>query len=579
MRVATTAALAVMTVGLLAAVRPAAAQLYGYGLSHSSLGQATISYDPALRRLPVGNIGSSGQDGVEIKLGSKSSGHAMEFPGPSDLDVAGATSAYEMRGVSGGIGTVVGRIDCVRNSDGSEDLSPDFSGVGATRCWVVLVDASGAVVKRINKPLPLSVHVSSAAFLSKKGYDYYMTKGKLYSWIKASYDHEVTISAGGGGGAGGTICVEARFICDTGTKVDEIDAARLTCAVPSGTGSFTLSQEGIVPPCAGCPNGPDDNGIGVALGDAHWALDGPSGDPPAMENIGSSGQDGVSIQLIRESPTKTSLGCVLDEQPLAPGTLSCEATGRIGGLEHSLGTLSCLVELDHSEFVPDFSAVGSGGYRVLLYLNGVVVADVTNPASHASHQKPQTQWLVQSDMIGGSGPAEFRIICITSPCPGWSVTLNGALYTVDQIVFQPVGAAVTAPDYMTSLALRASGGSAGLAPTLPIYEIRTGPAGPLVGVNGPSPTTELAARMSPNPAAGPMRLVFAMPLAGTANVAVIDAAGRKVRGLASGAFTAGAHELVWDGRDAAGRITAPGVYFVRVEAANATRVTRVTRLW
>ncbi len=577
MRLATTLAVVALPFVWMVTVNPAASQVgtgtYGFGLAHEALGQGGVSYDPVTRKLVANNIGSSGQDGVEVILGRQAAGHSMEFSDVGSLNDPGASHTLECRGTSGGIGAVVGRLTTVRNSDGSEDLTPDFSGIGATSCWVVLVDGSGAVVKRLHRSLPFTIHVSSSAFFSKKGYDYYKANSN-YHWIQASYDHAIRVSAGGGQG---TDCTQVRFICDSGNPVEELNSIRLTCSIPSGAGSFAISQEGIVPPCAGCPNGPDDNGVAVALGDAHWSLDGTLGGPVVLGNLGSSGNDGVRVE-VRESPTRccrNRVGMILDEQPLAPGTLVCDATGRISGLEHPVGQLSCFVGSDQTEFEPDFSAVGSQGYRVLLYSNGTVVADVTNPLSRASHQKPQTTWLVQTDLISGTGPAEFRIICITSPCPGWTVTLNGALYIVDEIAFQPVGAAVEAPTSLTSMAFHTTGGS-----TLPIYGITGDPQLPLVGVDTPAPAVELAAaRLSPNPASGPTRLVFALPRAGHTKVAVIDAGGRQVRELADGAFTAGAHELKWDGRDDGGNVTAPGVYFVRIAADQFTRVARVTRLW
>jgi hypothetical protein len=42
--------------------------------------------------------------------------------------------------------------------------------------------------------------------------------------------------------------------------------------------------------------------------------------------------------------------------------------------------------------------------------------------------------------------------------------------------------------------------------------------------------------------------------------------GRRVAVLVDGALEAGAHEAVWDGRDAAGRPAAAGVYLYRLDA-------------
>jgi hypothetical protein len=72
------------------------------------------------------------------------------------------------------------------------------------------------------------------------------------------------------------------------------------------------------------------------------------------------------------------------------------------------------------------------------------------------------------------------------------------------------------------------------------------------------------------PGANPVRgggvaFRFRLPAEGDARLALCDLAGRRVRVLASGWHSAGAHEARWDGRDAAGAIAPAGVYFARLE--------------
>lgn len=80
-----------------------------------------------------------------------------------------------------------------------------------------------------------------------------------------------------------------------------------------------------------------------------------------------------------------------------------------------------------------------------------------------------------------------------------------------------------------------------------------------------------------NPGRGPLALRFGLAAPGHATLSVYDTAGRRVRVLAGGAFTAGTHALAWDGRDGAGRAAAPGLYFVRLEAAGFAAARRVVR--
>ena len=62
-----------------------------------------------------------------------------------------------------------------------------------------------------------------------------------------------------------------------------------------------------------------------------------------------------------------------------------------------------------------------------------------------------------------------------------------------------------------------------------------------------------------------------MPRAGPPLLAVSAAAGRLVRTLLDGARAAGAHQVVWDATDGAGRAVRPGTYFMRLEAAGTAR--------
>jgi len=82
----------------------------------------------------------------------------------------------------------------------------------------------------------------------------------------------------------------------------------------------------------------------------------------------------------------------------------------------------------------------------------------------------------------------------------------------------------------------------------------------------------------PNPATGATRIGFTLGEPGRVTIEVVDVGGRRVRTLARGALAAGAHRLEWDGRDAAGRPVAAGVYFVRAEAGDARATRRFVRV-
>ncbi len=102
----------------------------------------------------------------------------------------------------------------------------------------------------------------------------------------------------------------------------------------------------------------------------------------------------------------------------------------------------------------------------------------------------------------------------------------------------------------------------------------------VAGVDDAPPPHALAfALASASPAAGPVRLRFALPHAAPVRIAVYDAAGREVRVLADGAFGEGEWTRAWDGTDARGNLAASGLYFARLVAGGETRTLRFVRAY
>jgi len=63
--------------------------------------------------------------------------------------------------------------------------------------------------------------------------------------------------------------------------------------------------------------------------------------------------------------------------------------------------------------------------------------------------------------------------------------------------------------------------------------------------------------------------------AGVARLSIHDASGRRIADLVSGSASAGAHSVVWDGRDDRGARLPPGVYFARLETADVARTRKI----
>jgi hypothetical protein len=82
----------------------------------------------------------------------------------------------------------------------------------------------------------------------------------------------------------------------------------------------------------------------------------------------------------------------------------------------------------------------------------------------------------------------------------------------------------------------------------------------------PAPATFSLSQNAPNPFNPSTKLRFGLPEAGDVQLVVYDVTGALVRTLVDRPVAAGSHEIVWDGRDAAGREVASGVYIYRLSA-------------
>ncbi len=576
------------------------------GLIHQALGSAVVGVDAA-RRLPVHNLGSSGQDGVEIKLADGARGYAVSFPNYDAEFTAGTSHTFVVIGTVAGASVPVAKLHVSRLADDSEILSPDFSGAHAATSWLELLDAQGAVIARKVKTAGYDLAVAKKLLLAaspgRPGAQMVigppLTSIRFRSprsqSIEMFYSSTVLVHDG----STTTECRGLRFFRDGGDDASTVGPIAINGAWPAsgGPGTFTIDDEAVDPPCAGinCPNGP---GVELeAIGDALWVSGGLSSSM-AIDNLGSSGQD----SRLRESPTLVSTGTtrppikqlsltVSNAGPSSssPAAVQWDAYGVVGGAsDQHLGTVSMSVSSSSTTLVPDFSSSGASGYRVVLYLDGAQVADIADPAGPVSVAASMIEYVVVI-ALRADGRPKIIFNCRTPPCPGETVIVpslaphsanfTNSSYVANEIDFEPMdplpGSTISVVDDITDLDLHASG-----AGPVTIDGGDAVPFTPFASVPSPGATADFGRpQLSPNPAFGTVRVEFGLPIAARTRVSVADVSGRSIRTLVVGTFAAGRHELSWDGRSDAGRKVAPGVYFVRVTAGGTTRVARVTRLW
>lgn len=97
-------------------------------------------------------------------------------------------------------------------------------------------------------------------------------------------------------------------------------------------------------------------------------------------------------------------------------------------------------------------------------------------------------------------------------------------------------------------------------------------------LEAPQPATQVNLEAWPNPHHDTVQIRFALPRAQRVVAEVLDLAGRRVRDFGARAMDPGSQTLLWDGREDSGRAAGPGLYFVRITAADRVQVARVLRV-
>ena len=82
----------------------------------------------------------------------------------------------------------------------------------------------------------------------------------------------------------------------------------------------------------------------------------------------------------------------------------------------------------------------------------------------------------------------------------------------------------------------------------------------------------------PNPSSSSMRLDFTLASAGSVDLSIFDAGGRRVATLLHGELTSGPRSVTWDGREAGGRMASAGLYFARLNTEHGSVARRIVRV-
>jgi uncharacterized repeat protein (TIGR02543 family) len=93
-----------------------------------------------------------------------------------------------------------------------------------------------------------------------------------------------------------------------------------------------------------------------------------------------------------------------------------------------------------------------------------------------------------------------------------------------------------------------------------------------------TPTAFRLRQNYPNPFNATTEFAFDVPVQGDVKVDVYSADGRHIRSLVHGITSAGAHRILWDGKDASGGDTGSGIYVCRMTATHFTQSVKLIYL-
>ena len=92
------------------------------------------------------------------------------------------------------------------------------------------------------------------------------------------------------------------------------------------------------------------------------------------------------------------------------------------------------------------------------------------------------------------------------------------------------------------------------------------------------PAAGLRLAVHPNPFNPQTTITISLDRTQHAEVAVYDLQGKQIAVLATRAYDAGTHSVVWDGKDATGRAVPSGTYVVQLNTQSATQTRKVMLL-
>jgi hypothetical protein len=369
------------------------------GNQHFALGQARLS-KTATGALMLDNVGPSGNDGMEITLGQAG---FCEVASPSlPLPPPGSSCRYEYRAVLDGIADrTAATLTMSVNAAGEMPFTADMSPLGATRYSVLVLDGEtqvGGVTNQPDATFTLSGNPVSVAPSLRWDIQRY----KCYIRVKVPKLPEnpgplIRLAPGLAVNGDNVIILPENPSRTLGAQ----NSLLLTAIHPEP--KFMLSEQ----------LGFSANGH-TGLGDGTLTA---RGGTLTVGNLGSSGNDGVSIDLENSLNFLASFAPIdfsAVQGPFPHPWIQASALGVLGAVpNHDLGSLrftsvtSAVVQVD-----ADFTPVGASTHTIEIWQSGQLVRRITG---HAGIVGTLNVWPSGIGKLGGVAPGSVSCFWATFP--------------------------------------------------------------------------------------------------------------------------------------------------------------------
>ena len=321
-----------------------------FGIDHAGAGVATLH--PTAAGLLVDNLGSSGQDGVEIKLAPPLRGVAVHYTNPDPSNQLPVGAAMRLRSLGVGSG-----LSWTKTGPQNYRVDADFSTQGAPSWTVEVYDGANLVSSQAGQTDPI---IASMFRPIVEISAHYNEKTKCTEWdIKIDLRDVFNLSSGASV-MGDKIVVRP----DGGLPSPESDTVMVsTTAIPSINiirAEKTVSYGGLAHTSIGQANLDI-----VSTTTADWyRCPGLS-----VSNLGSSGQDGVSIKL----PANQSFTTQTFADPAAPLGSLMKSMTFAGGASTPIEVVGMQRVGTGFGAIVDFSGLGSPTYTAKVFNKGIYI--------------------------------------------------------------------------------------------------------------------------------------------------------------------------------------------------------------